>query len=169
MKTLLLIHGPNLNLLGKRDRNHYGSLTLKALEIEVKKKAKSVGFAIKAFQSNHEGALIDFLQKHATLSTGIIINPGALTHYSYALYDALLDAKLPAVEVHLSKVNNREAWRKTSVTAPACKKIISGKKLQGYLEAVDYLTRISTSLRARLRRTTKQSRQINRSLRMHSR
>src|SRR5438105_114837 len=102
MKTVLLIHGPNLNLLGKRDAKHYGTLTLKMLEEKVKNHAKNLGLAVKAYQSNHEGALIDFLQKHAKTSDGVIINPGALTHYSYALYDALVDANLPTVEVHLS-------------------------------------------------------------------
>ena len=142
MKTILLIHGPNLNLLGKRDKFHYGLLTLKALESKVKNHAKKSGLRLKTFQSNHEGTLIDFLQKQAKSSAGVIINPGALTHYSYALYDALVDANLPAVEVHLSDVKNREKFRKISVTSPACKKVISGKKLQGYLDAVDYLSKL---------------------------
>ena len=145
-KTILLIHGPNLNLLGQRDPKHYGVLTLKMLESEVKDYAKKLKFLVKTFQSNYEGALIDFLQKQGKTSAGIIINPGALTHYSYALYDALLDSGLPAVEVHLSDVKNREAFRKISVTAPACKKIISGKKLAGYLEAVDYLAKVTTQV-----------------------
>jgi 3-dehydroquinate dehydratase-2 len=138
MKTILLIHGPNLNLLGKRNVKHYGSLTLEKLVALVKSRAKKMGLSIKPFQSNHEGGLIDFLQKHAAKSGGIIINAGAFTHYSYALYDALLDANLPAVEVHISNINNREAFRKLSVIAPACKKVISGKKERGYFEALDY-------------------------------
>ena len=142
MNTLLLIHGPNLNLLKKRDQKHYGSLTLKELEMAVKNKAKARGFSLKAFQSNHEGALVDVLQKFSAKSAGIIINPGALTHYSFALHDALLDTGLPCVEVHLSDVKSREAWRRVSVTAPACKKVISGKKLKGYLEAVDFLANL---------------------------
>lgn len=138
MKTLLLIHGPNLNLLGRRDQSLYGNLSLKSLVSKVRKKAGNLGFALKSFQSNYEGALIDFLQKRAAASCGIIINPGALTHYSYALHDALLDSRLPCVEVHLSNINSRENWRKISVTAPACRKVISGKKLAGYFEAVEF-------------------------------
>lgn len=142
MKTILLIHGPNLNLLGKREPKHYGTLTLNALIARVKKQAKLLGFKIKPYQSNHEGSLIDFLQKHSRESAGIIINAGALTHYSYALRDALLDAKLPAVEAHLSKVKSREKWRRISVVAPACQKIISGKKIRGYFEALNYLNNL---------------------------
>ena len=141
MKTLLIIHGPNLNMLGKRDPKHYGRLTLKSLEKKVKRAAILSGFQVKTFQSNHEGALIDFLQKQANQSDAVIINPGALAHYSYALHDALLDSKLPAVEVHLSKITKREIWRRKSVTAPACLKVISGKKENGYLEAIDILSR----------------------------
>ena len=139
MKIILLIHGPNLNMLGQRDVEHYGSLTLAQLVARVKSRAKKIGLNVKAFQSNHEGALIDFLQKNSKASFGIIINAGALTHYSYALYDALLDANLPAVEVHLSDIKNREAFRKISVISSACKKVISGKKIQGYFEALDFL------------------------------
>ena len=142
MKTILLIHGPNLNFLGRRDAKHYGLLTLKMLESKVRSNAKKRGFVIKAYQSNYEGALIDFLQKHSRGSAGIVINPGALTHYSYVLYDALIDANLPAIEVHLSDVKNREKFRKISVTARACRKVISGKKLEGYLEAIDYLAKL---------------------------
>lgn len=138
MKTILLIHGPNLNLLGRRNIKHYGKLTLKALERTVKQAARDLGLSVKAFQSNHEGALIDFLQKHAASSGGVIINPGALAHYSYALHDALLDSGLPCVEVHLSNIRAREKWRRISVTAAACKRVISGKKLRGYIEALKY-------------------------------
>jgi len=139
MKTILLIHGPNLNLLGKRDVNHYGHLTLAKLTKQVTNYSRTSGLKIKSFQSNYEGRLIDFLQKYSGSAAGIIINPGALTHYSYALHDALLDSKLPAVEVHLSDLATRETWRKKSVTAAACKKVISGKKIRGYLEALDFL------------------------------
>lgn len=140
-KAILLIHGPNLNLLGQRDTKHYGALTLKKLVAQIKNHAKKLGLLVSDFQSNHEGSLIDFLQKRAQSADGVIINAGALTHYSYALYDGLVDANLPAVEVHLSDVKNREKFRKISVLAPVCKKVISGKKLQGYFDAVDYLER----------------------------
>ena len=103
--------------------------------------ALQAGREVKTFQSNHEGELIDFIQKKTKEAVGIIINPGALTHHSYALHDALLDASLPCVEVHLSDVINREKWRKISVTAPACLAKISGKKERGYLEALALLNK----------------------------
>ncbi len=138
MKKIILIHGPNLNLLGERDSEQYGNVTLATLERTVTKEAEKLKLRIVTFQSNHEGMLIDFLQKHRN-ADGVIINPGALAHYSFALHDALLDTHLPAVEVHLSNILAREPWRSVSVTAPACKKVISGKKVDGYLEALHYL------------------------------
>ncbi|OGG70475.1 hypothetical protein A3F27_03620 [Candidatus Kaiserbacteria bacterium RIFCSPHIGHO2_12_FULL_53_13] len=139
MSAILLIHGPNLNRLGARDNKHYGERSLSDIEAGVRESAKKLGYDIKTFQSNHEGALIDFLQKEAPKASGIIINPGALTHYSYALHDALVDSRLPCVEVHLSDIGSREPWRRNSVTAPACISQISGKKESGYLEAVEIL------------------------------
>jgi len=136
---ILLIHGPNLNILGKRDKKHYGCLTLNNIELLVKQEAKKINCEVISFQSNHEGALIDFIQSNSELASGIIINPGALTHYSYALHDALRDTDLPCVEVHLSNINSRESWRKISVTAPACVAQISGKKEKGYVEAIKIL------------------------------
>lgn len=139
MKKILLIHGPNLNLLGQRDQDQYGSLTLDELESIVVEEAKKHAVEIISYQSNHEGKLIDFIQQNTLETDGIIINPGALTHYSYALHDALVDTNLPCVEVHLSDVENREEWRKISVTAPACVVKISGKKEKGYVEALEVL------------------------------
>ena len=139
MATILLIHGPNLNRLGKRDAEHYGSATLAQIEGLVAAEAKKLGHTVKAFQSNHEGALIDFLQAESGNAAGIIVNLGAFTHYSYALHDALVDTGLPTVEVHLSDINAREAWRKVSVTAPACIGQIAGKKEAGYIEALALL------------------------------
>ncbi|OGG53095.1 3-dehydroquinate dehydratase [Candidatus Kaiserbacteria bacterium RIFCSPHIGHO2_01_FULL_53_29] len=136
MATILLIHGPNLNRLGKRDAAQYGTKTLADIEALVAAEAQRIGHTVKAFQSNHEGALIDFLQAEATDAAGIIANLGAFTHYSYALHDALVDTDLPCVEVHLSDINSREDWRKISVTAPACIAMIAGKKEAGYVEAV---------------------------------
>lgn len=144
MKKLLLIHGPNLNLLGKRDERHYGALTLKKLEMIVMKEAKNLGYNMKTFQSNHEGDLIDFIQANSEKSDGILINPGALTHYSYALHDAIIDAKIPTIEVHLSNIYGRESWRKKSVTKPACLAQFSGKKEKSYLEALTLLDKILT-------------------------
>jgi 3-dehydroquinate dehydratase-2 len=139
-KQLLLIHGANLNLLGKRDFDTYGNLTLNEIEELTAIEAKKYGFSLCTYQSNHEGDLIDKLQQEAPHCLGIIINPGAFTHYSYALHDALLDTKLPAVEVHLSKISQREAWRRHSVIASACIKMIEGKKQEGYKEAITVLS-----------------------------
>ncbi|MBI5457096.1 type II 3-dehydroquinate dehydratase [Candidatus Kaiserbacteria bacterium] len=136
MKTILLIHGPNLNRLGKRDAQHYGSVTLSDIENLVRDEARKADIEVKAFQSNHEGELIDFLQAESESAAGIIINPGAFTHYSYALHDAIKDTGLPAIEVHLSDIKKRETWRQMSVIAPACVLQISGKKEQGYVEAL---------------------------------
>lgn len=138
-KKILLVHGPNLNILGRRDRKHYGSLTLTEIEKLVAKEAEKFGCETENYQSNHEGAIIDWLQEKSRQASAIIINPGAFTHYSYALHDALLDTGLPCVEVHLSDVNNREDWRKISVIGPACVARISGKKEKGYIEAVRLL------------------------------
>lgn len=139
MRNVLLLHGVNLNALGKRDRKHYGALTLKALEDLIISAAEKYGFSIIPYQSNHEGDLVDKLQSEAAHCVGIIINPGAFTHYSYGLHDALLDTQLPVIEVHLSDINQRETWRKQSVIAPACIKVIAGKKEHGYLEALQTL------------------------------
>ena len=142
MKTILLIHGANLNILGKRDAKQYGHLTLKELEKQVAALAKKHGLKVKVFQSNYEGGIIDFLQKNAPKAAGILINPGAYTHYSYAIHDALLDTKLPAIEVHLSKVTEREDWRAKSVTAPACVAMFAGQKVESYKLAVEKLAEI---------------------------
>ncbi len=139
MNTILLLHGPNLNRLGARDPQQYGTLNLAQLEAHVRDTASALGYSIECFQSNHEGALIDWIQAHAGDAVGIMINPGALTHYSYALHDALLDTRLPCVEVHLSDISTREPWRAHSVIAPACIAQIKGRKVEGYEEAVKLL------------------------------
>ena len=139
MSTLLLIHGPNLNALGKREASQYGQKTLSDIEALVTSVALKLGYDVRAFQSNHEGDLIDFLQAESSAAVGIIINPGALTHYSYALHDALLHTKLPSIEVHLSDITSREPWRRISVVAPACVGQVSGKKEPGYVDAVQLL------------------------------
>lgn len=139
MKNILLMHGANLNWLGKRDSSHYGILTLKDIEELSAQEASKFNYGLITYQSNHEGCLIDALQLNATNCDGIIINPGAFTHYSYALHDALIDTGLPVVEVHLSSINAREKWRRKSVTAAACIKVIWGKKEEGYRDAVNIL------------------------------
>jgi 3-dehydroquinate dehydratase-2 len=136
---ILLVNGPNLNLLGKRDKSIYGDKTLSEIESILKKEAKSLGADVVSFQSNSEGALIDFIQKNSPRADGIIINPGALTHYGLSLRDALVDSGLPVVEVHLSNIYAREKWRAKSVIKPIAKGQISGSGWQGYLEALRIL------------------------------
>lgn len=139
MKTILLLHGANLNCLGKRDPQYYGYLSLKEIEELTATELNKFEYKLIAYQSNHEGCLIDTLQSQAIACNGIIINPGAFTHTSYALHDALCDASLPAVEVHLSAVTQREKWRRKSVITAACIDVISGKQEHGYIEAVHIL------------------------------
>lgn len=136
---ILLIHGPNLNMLGRRDPAVYGDQTLAQIESLVVKRAKELGTGVVAFQSNHEGALIDFIQAEASKSSGIIINPGALTHYGLSLRDALEDTGLPVIEVHISDIHAREKWRSESAIEPIAVEQISGKGSQGYIEAVEKL------------------------------
>ena len=129
---ILVINGPNLNMLGKRDPEHYGDETLEQIEKALSQRAKELDCELTFFQSNHEGYIIDFIQKEAPLSDGILINPGALTHYGYSLHDALVDSRLPVVEVHLSDINAREDWRKRSVLADVILEQISGLKGESY-------------------------------------
>jgi len=134
---ILLLNGPNLGRLGLRQPEIYGSTTLVQVIDAARERAAARGSSLEAFQSNHEGALIDRLEQRDY--DGIVINPGALTHYSYALHDALVAAETPAIEVHISDVHAREPWRRVSVTRPAVTDTIIGKGWQGYLEAVDRL------------------------------
>ena len=137
---ILIINGPNLNFLGIREKNIYGTENYDYLLKKKKKKGKETGCTIEVFQSNHEGAIIDRIQDAYFDGTeGIVINPGAYTHYSYAIHDALASVTIPKVEIHISDITKREEFRKISVTAPACNKQIYGHGLNGYLEAVDYL------------------------------
>jgi 3-dehydroquinate dehydratase-2 len=136
---ILVIHGPNLNMLGKRDRAVYGDKTLKEIDALLKKEAKASGVDVVTFQSNHEGALVDFIQEQAGTARGIIINPGALTHCGFSLLDALVDSKLPVIEVHLSNIYRREEWRAESVIAPMAEGQISGLGWAGYIAALQIL------------------------------
>jgi 3-dehydroquinate dehydratase-2 len=136
---LLVINGPNLNNLGKRDAAHYGVDTLETIERELRRRAAGLDCDLDFFQSNHEGALIDFIQASADGADGILINPGALTHYGYSLRDALDDTGIPVVEVHLSDINQREAWRRVSVIADIAVRQISGLKAEGYYLGMETL------------------------------
>ena len=136
---VLLINGPNLNMLGTREPEIYGHDTLFDIVTRVEKRASELGVEIVPFQSNHEGAIIDFLQEQKAGASGIIMNLGAFTHYSYALRDAVSDSALPAVEVHISNVYAREEFRHKSVTAPVAKGMITGLGWRGYIFALEYL------------------------------
>jgi len=137
---LLVINGPNLNFLGIREKSIYGTQDYNYLLSMIENKAKETGHSIDVFQSNHEGAIIDRIQEAYFDGTeGIIINPGAYTHYSYAIHDALASITIPKVEIHISDITKREEFRKISVTAPACDKQIYGQGLDGYLQAIDYI------------------------------
>lgn len=135
----LLINGPNLNTLGKRQPHIYGTLTLKEIEARVVQRAAERGVEIQCFQSNHEGAIIDFIQAEAAEAQGIIVNPGALTHYGLSLRDALEDCGLPFIEVHLSDIHSREPFRRHSVMVDIAAGQISGQGWEGYLRALDAL------------------------------
>lgn len=135
---ILVINGPNINFLGIREKSVYGTQDYEYLVDMIRKKAEETGNEILVFQSNHEGAVIDRIQEAYFDGTeGIVINPGAYTHYSYAIRDALASITVPKVEIHISDITRREPFRKVSVTAPACDKQIYGKGLDGYLQAID--------------------------------
>jgi 3-dehydroquinate dehydratase-2 len=136
---VLVINGPNLNLLGVRRPEVYGNTTLAELEELCRAWGAALGIEVATFQSNHEGALIDRLHEALGTADGIVLNPGALAHYSYALHDAVEAIPLPVVEVHLSDITRREEWRARSVVSPACIAAISGHGLEGYREALELL------------------------------
>lgn len=136
---ILVLHGPNLNLLGKREPEVYGRATLADLNALIRAEAKRLGLSLRIFQRNGEGELIDLLHAHRRWADGVLINPGAYTHYSYALRDALAAVALPAVEVHLSDIRKREAWRRKSVTREVCLACVMGKGAGSYLEGLRLL------------------------------
>ncbi|MHB0866117.1 MAG: type II 3-dehydroquinate dehydratase [Thermoleophilia bacterium] len=137
--TIIMLHGCNLNMLGRRDPAHYGDLTLDRLVSEVVTKGRKLGMIVQSFQTNHEGELIERIHEFWRRADGVIINPGAWTHYSYGIRDALEIMEAPIVEVHISDINARESWRRRSVISDVCLATISGKGLQGYMEALDWL------------------------------
>jgi 3-dehydroquinate dehydratase-2 len=136
---IMVLHGPNLNLLGEREPEVYGRTTLADLNQLIAQKAEELGVGTVFFQSNHEGALIDFIHEHRKTAHGLLINPGAFTHYSYALRDAIAGVHLPAVEVHLSDIHKREPFRQISVIKEVCLSQISGKGVHSYLEGLQVL------------------------------
>ncbi len=136
---IVVIHGPNLNRLGQREAKFYGTATLAQINDILSQKATELGVELEAFQSNSEGAIIDFLQAKAAEADGIVINPGALTHYGLSLRDALADVAVPTIEVHLSNIYAREEWRHKSVIAPVARGQISGLGWRGYVAALDIL------------------------------
>ena len=134
---ILVIHGPNLNMLGSRQVSLYGDKTLAEINSLLDKAAYELGVELETFQSNHEGALVDFIQEKSSEATGVIINPGALTHYGLSLRDALADTSLPVIEVHLSSIYAREEFRQQSVIAPISRGQISGLGWRGYIAALE--------------------------------
>ena len=138
---LLVINGPNINFLGIREKGIYGTEDYDALVSRLAEKARREGHELEVFQSNHEGDVIDRIQQaYGDGTEGIIINPGAWTHYSYAVRDALASVEMPKIEVHISNVHKREEFRHVSVTAPVCTGQVVGLGLRGYELAMDYLT-----------------------------
>lgn len=142
MKKVLVIHGPNLNLLGEREPGVYGSDTFDSINAEIEKHCEDKGMDCEIYQSNHEGAIIDKLHEARKTKDGIVINAGAYTHYSYAIRDAISAIKIPVVEVHMSNIHKREQFRHLSVIEPVCVKQICGFGKNSYLMGVDTLEEI---------------------------
>ena len=140
---LLILNGPNLNLLGSREPAIYGSESYDALCQQIQRHAAAIGCTVTLLQSNHEGALIDAIQGAQGVYGGIVINPGAYAHYSYAIHDALKAVSIPAVEVHMSDIQKREEFRHLSVTAPACIAQIRGHGFESYTMAIDMLAKLN--------------------------
>ena len=134
-----MLNGPNINALGRRPAGHYGTMTLEEISREMTSRAESLGLELAFFQSNGESQLIDCIQENAGSIDGIIINPGALTHYGYSLKDALIDAAVPVIEVHLSNIHAREEWRRHSVIADIARGQIAGFGWRSYTAALEIL------------------------------
>jgi 3-dehydroquinate dehydratase-2 len=134
-----VMHGVNLDQLGRRDPDQYGALTLEELEVRIQAEARELGLEVRFFHTNHEGEFVERLHRLDGLADGVILNPGAWTHYSYAIRDALEIAALPAVEVHLSDVDGREPWRRESVIRELCFARVIGRGPAGYREALERL------------------------------
>ena len=139
MSKYLIINGPNLNMLGIREPEIYGNKTYTDLCEYIKDEADKMGAEVEFFQSNSEGEIVTKIQQTHKMCDGIVINPGAYAHYSYAIHDAIASVSTKAVEVHISDISKREEFRRTSVTAPACIKMISGLGFLGYIKALEIL------------------------------
>jgi 3-dehydroquinate dehydratase-2 len=142
VKRILVIHGPNINLLGQREPGVYGTVTYDELNRRILERATELGVQVRLFQSNHEGVIVDTIQQAPTEAEAIIINPGAYTHYSYAIADALRAVRLPIIEVHLSNIHAREEWRRNSVVAPVAVGQIAGFGVQSYLLALEAIVNL---------------------------
>ena len=139
---ILVINGPNLNMLGIREPDHYGRETYADLVSKIERHCKTRGIEVETYQSNHEGDLVDCIQSAYGQADGIVINPGAYTHTSIAILDAVKSVQIPTVEVHISKVEEREEFRQISYVRAACVKTITGHGTDGYLEAIDFLAEV---------------------------
>lgn len=139
MKKILVIHGPNLNLLGEREPGYYGKDSFESVNREIAEKAAALGFECEIYQSNHEGAIIDKLHAASLECAGVVMNAGAYTHYSYAIRDAIAAIKIPVVEVHMSNIHARDEFRHTSVIAPVCVGQIAGFGKNSYLLGIEAL------------------------------
>lgn len=139
MKNILVLHGPNLNLLGEREAEIYGKLKLSEINLRLRKQVRPLGMKLRIYQSNSEGTLIDLLHRHRMWAEGVVFNPGAYSHYSYALRDAVKAISVPTVEVHLSDLSAREEFRKVSVIEPVCVGQITGLGWKSYSEGIQLL------------------------------
>jgi 3-dehydroquinate dehydratase II len=132
-----ILHGVNMDMLGRRDPEHYGTMTLAELEVRIKRFAHDLQLEVTFFQTNHEGEFVEYLHRLPERADAAVLNPGAWTHYSYAIRDALEIAEVPAVEVHLSDVGSREEWRRTSVLDGLVVEVVSGQGPDGYRRALE--------------------------------
>jgi 3-dehydroquinate dehydratase-2 len=139
MTSILVLNGPNINFLGRRNPGIYGTRTLDEVNQEISRKAESLRVQVDFFQSNSEGDLVDCIQENWGKMDGIIINPGALTHYGYSLKDALIDAAVPVIEVHLGNIHAREEWRRNSVIADIARGQIAGFGWRSYTAALEIM------------------------------
>ncbi len=161
MIRILVLHGPNLDLLGEREPSIYGTMTLPQLNRRIRDEANRLGVELRVFQRNGEGELIDLLHRYRRWANGVLINPGAYAHYSYALRDAIAAIAVPAVEVHLTDIRRREPWRRRSVVRSVCVAVFAGRGVGSYLDGLRRLHRsldtAARSARSPARRTSRRT------------